>query len=57
VISFGSARIGAAAEGLPKMQSWVGEIRSGGAILTVTLMLYGEAGLTVACRHLQSELG
>jgi hypothetical protein len=32
----------------PQMQSWVGEIRSRGAITTVTLMFYGEALLTVA---------
>jgi hypothetical protein len=32
-------------------------LRSQGATITVTLMLYGEAALTVACRHHLSELG
>jgi hypothetical protein len=49
--------MGAVAEGLPQRQSWVGELRSRGAILTVTLILYGEAVLTVACSHFQPELG
>jgi hypothetical protein len=58
VISFGSARMmGAAAEGLPRMQSWVGELRSRNGLITVTVVLYGGAGLTVTCRHLLSELG
>ena len=49
--------MGAAAQWLPGRQSWVGELESRGLIITVTLMLHGEAGLTVACRHLLSELG
>ena len=49
--------MGAAAEWLPQKQSWVGELRSRGMIITVTLTLFGEAGLTVACNHLLSELG
>jgi hypothetical protein len=49
--------MGTAAERLPQRQSWVGELRSRGMIITVTLTLYGEAGLTVACTHLLSELG
>ena len=57
MLSFGSARMGAATEQLPRRQSWVGELRSRGAILTVTVTLYGEAGLAVACKHLLSELG
>jgi hypothetical protein len=56
VFSFGSASMAAAAQWLPRRQSWVGELRSRGMIITVTLMLYGEGGLTVACRHLLSEL-
>jgi hypothetical protein len=47
--------MGAVAEGLPQRQSWVGEVKYLGAILTVTLMLYGEAALAVTCRHLLSE--
>ena len=35
-----------------RMQSWVGEMRSDNAICAVTLMLYGEAALTVVCTHL-----
>ena len=46
-----------AAERLPRMQSCVVEIRSEGTVLTVTLMLYGEAALTVTCSHLTSEFG
>jgi len=46
-----------AAERLPRIQSCVVEIRSEGTVLTVTLMLYGEAALAVNCRHLLSELG
>ena len=57
MFSFGRVSMGAAAQWLPGRQSWVGELRSRGMIITVTLMLYGEAGLTVACRHLLSELG
>ena len=38
-------------EWLPQMQSWVGKLRSRGAILTLTLMFYGEAALTVVCSH------
>jgi hypothetical protein len=49
--------MGAAAEGLPRMQSWVGELRSRNGLITVTVVLYGGAGLTVTCRHLLSELG
>jgi hypothetical protein len=52
VFSFGIARMGAAAERLPQRQSWVGELRSRGAIITVTLMLYGEAVLTGVCTSL-----
>ena len=51
VLSVGIAKIEVAAERLPRMQSWVGEIRSGRTVLTVTLMLYGEAALAVTCRH------
>lgn len=57
VLSFGIARMGVAAEALPQRQLWVGEAKYLGAILTVTLMLYGEAALAVTCRHLLSELG
>jgi hypothetical protein len=57
VFSFGKASMGAAAEWLLQKQSWVGELRSRGMIITVTLTLYGEAGITVACKHLLSELG
>ena len=57
VLSFGIARMEWAAGELPRMQSWVGEIRSGGTLLTVTLMLYGEAALAVTCSHLPSEFG
>jgi hypothetical protein len=57
MLSFGIARMYAAAERLPQRQSWVGQLRSRGMIITVTLTLYGEAGLTVACTHLLSELG
>ena len=41
---------------VPRMQSWVGEVRFDNAICAVTLTLYGEAALTVVCDHL-SELG
>jgi hypothetical protein len=57
MLSFGIAKMFVPAERLPQKQSWVGELRSRGMIITVTLMLYGEAGLTVACTHLLSELG
>jgi len=57
VLSFGIARMWVDPERLPRRQFWVGELRSRGAILTVTLTLFGEAGLTVACNHLLSELG
>ena len=57
MLSFGIARMEVAAERLPRMQSCVVEIRSEGTVLTVTLMLYGEAALAVNCRHLLSELG
>ena len=57
MLSFGMARMEAASERLPRMQSWVGEVRSGGAVLTVTVVLYGEAALTVTCSHLTSEFG
>jgi hypothetical protein len=50
--SFGIAQIGVDPERLPQRQSWVGEVRSESAICTVTLMLHGEAALTVACTHL-----
>ena len=50
--SFGVAQIGVNPEGLPQRQSWVGEVRFDSAVCTVTLMLYGEAALTVACTHL-----
>jgi hypothetical protein len=36
---------------VPRMQSWVGEVRFDHAICAVTLMLYGEAALTVVCSH------
>jgi hypothetical protein len=49
--------MGPGAEGLPRRQSWVGELRSRGMIINVTLTIYGEAALVVACRHLLSELG
>ena len=42
----------AAALRLPRMQSWVGEVRSDNAICAVTLMLYGEAALSVVCTFL-----
>ena len=50
--SFGIAQIGVDPQQLPQRQSWVGEVRSDSAVCTVTLMLYGEAALTVACTHL-----
>ena len=37
---------------VPRMQSWVGEVRSDNAICAVTLMLYGEAALSVVCTFL-----
>jgi hypothetical protein len=43
--------MGSAEEQLPQMQSWVGEIRSKGTLITVTLMMYGETALAVACRQ------
>jgi hypothetical protein len=58
VLSFGITKMmGAAAEGLSQRQWWIGEVKSRGALLTVKLMLFGEAALTVTCRHLLSELG
>ena len=56
VVSFGIVRMWADPEWLPQRQSWVGKLRSRGAILTVTLMFYGDTALTVVCNHL-SELG
>ena len=56
MLSFEMARMWAPGEQVPQRQSWVGELRSQGATITVTVMLYGEAVLTVACRHLLSEL-
>ena len=53
--SFGIARMEVNPEWLPQRQSWVGEVRFDSAICTVTLMLYGEAALTVACTHLLPE--
>jgi hypothetical protein len=50
--SFGIAQIGVDPERLPQRQSWVGEVRSDSGICTVTLMLHGEAALTVACTHI-----
>jgi hypothetical protein len=50
-LSFGIARMCAAAEQLPQRQFWVGEVRSDSAMFTVTLTLYGEAVLTVVCTH------
>jgi hypothetical protein len=47
VLSVGIARMAAMSERLPRMQWWVGEVRSGSAVFTVTLMLYGDAALTV----------
>jgi hypothetical protein len=41
---------------LPRRQSWVGEVMSGAAIFTVTLMLYGEAALSVVCAGPTSDL-
>jgi hypothetical protein len=56
VLSFGIAKMGVAAEGLPR-QWWVGEVKYLGAIHTVTLKVYGEAALVVTCPRLLSELG
>jgi hypothetical protein len=49
--SFGMVRMSASPEQLPRSRFWVGEVRSGGAMFTVTLMLFGEAVLTVVCTH------
>jgi hypothetical protein len=57
MLSFGIAKMFVPAERLPQKQSWVGELRSRGALITVTLVLYGEAALTVVSSHLLSELG
>jgi hypothetical protein len=51
VVRFGIVRMSVDPEWLPQMQSWVGKLRSRGAILTLTLMFYGEAALTVVCSH------
>ena len=37
---------------VPRMQSWVGEVRFDTAICAVTLALYSEAALTVVCTEL-----
>ena len=47
MLRVGIARMAAMSERLPRMQWWVGEVRSGSAVFTVTLMLYGDAALTV----------
>ena len=57
MFSFGIVRIGVASDWLPQRQSWVGKLKSRNGLLTVTVMLYGGAALTVACQHLLSELG
>jgi hypothetical protein len=57
VLSIRIVRMGAVAEGLPQRQSWVGKVKYVGAILIVTLTLYGEAALVTTCSHLLSELG
>src|SRR5262249_39304510 len=51
VLSFGIARIEATEGRLPRMQSWGGQVGSWGVILTVSVMVYGEAALAVTCRH------
>jgi hypothetical protein len=45
------------AERLSQRQSWVGELKSPGMIITVTLVLYGEAAVSLACNFLMSEYG
>jgi hypothetical protein len=57
VFSFGIVRIGVASDWLPQRQSWVGKLKSRNGLLAITVMLYGGAAITVACRHLLSELG
>jgi hypothetical protein len=57
VVSFGIVRMSVDPEWLPQMQSWVGKLRSRGAILTVTLMFYGEVTVAVVCSHPLSGLG
>jgi hypothetical protein len=51
VVGFGMVSRAAALR-LPRMQSWVGEVRFDDAICAVTLMLYGGAALTVVCTEL-----
>jgi hypothetical protein len=43
-------------EPLPQRQFWVGKLTYRGALLTVTLTLFGEAALSVVCTHLLPEL-
>jgi hypothetical protein len=57
MLSFGIAKMFVPAERLPQKQTWVGLLRSRGALITVTFVLYGEAALTVVSSHLLSELG
>ena len=57
VFSFGIARMGTPAEGLPQRRLWFGEIRLRGALITVTFILYGEAALAVTCCAELGQLG
>ena len=57
MVSFGSARIGVAAEWLRRRQSWVGKLESRNGLVIVAVVLYGGAALTVTCQRLLSELG
>jgi hypothetical protein len=57
VVSFGIVRLSPDTKWLPQRQFWVGKLRSRGAILTVSLMFYGEAALTVVCSYPLPELG
>lgn len=57
VLSYEIVRMWGTAEKLPVRQSWVGELRSRNGLISMTVVLYGVAGLTVICRHLLSELG
>jgi hypothetical protein len=56
VRSFRIARMGVDQEPLPQRQFWVGKLTYRGALLTVTLTLFGEAALSVVCTHLLPEL-
>ena len=53
--SFGIARMGVQPAWLPRRQSWVGKLKPRNGLVTVTVVLFGGAGLTVTCRHLLSE--